>query len=252
MSERLRYEPIEMSVLASDGLVLKGEVRYPDTSPSSGRHPLAVLAHQYPSTRASYAPLIHDLLQRGIATLAFDLRGHGASILGPSGPVVIDTPNDFGENTFAEAFVGSIQRVGFARISDDIIRVTAWGAAQNGIDPGQLLLVGASVGGTGALLAAGSIPALRGVLTFGASGAPAHGDDTDDRIRRTLQAASWPALLTTSHDDPFDGRANIARWADGVSTVQREVVPGALHAMAIYPVARAAALQWLDTAVALT
>ena len=35
----------------------------------SRSYPLAVLAHQYPTTRDSYAPLIADLLAAGVATL---------------------------------------------------------------------------------------------------------------------------------------------------------------------------------------
>jgi len=35
----------------------------------SRSYPLAVLAHQYPTTRDSCAPLIADLLAAGVATL---------------------------------------------------------------------------------------------------------------------------------------------------------------------------------------
>ena len=80
----LMLAPLEMSVPAADGLVLKGTLTYPD-GPARRVFPLAVLAHQYPATRDSFAPLVADLLAAGIATLAFDQRGHGASIAGPSG-----------------------------------------------------------------------------------------------------------------------------------------------------------------------
>ena len=48
---------LQMSVPASDGLILKGALTYPPGA--TGRsYPLAVLAHQYPATYESYAPLM--------------------------------------------------------------------------------------------------------------------------------------------------------------------------------------------------
>ena len=81
--------PLRMSVPASDGLILKGALTYP-TGAMGGSYPLAVLAHQYPATRDSCAPPTADLLAAGVATLAFDARGHGDSIVSPRGPVVVD------------------------------------------------------------------------------------------------------------------------------------------------------------------
>jgi hypothetical protein len=54
--------PLEMSVPAVDGLVLKGALTYPASRYPAGqpgaRFPLAALAHQYPATRDSFAPLV--------------------------------------------------------------------------------------------------------------------------------------------------------------------------------------------------
>src|SRR4051812_25897611 len=165
-----------MSVPAGDGLVLKGTLTYPDEYAGVG-FPLVVLAHQYPATRDSYAPLVADLLDSGIATLAFDQRGHGASIQSSAGSLVIDTPAALTAQAFGAAFVSSVAKVGFARIDNDILRVTGWGGAQNFIDSSRIALVGASIGGSGALLAASRIPELRAVATLGAAGAPAFGPD---------------------------------------------------------------------------
>ena len=226
--------PLEMSVLAADGLVLKGVLEYPDVAAGRPRFPLAVLAHQYPSTSDSYAPLVDDLLEIGIATLAFDLRGHGSSIAGPDGPRVIDTPLGFTIDDFGRAFMSSIARLEFNRIDDDILRVTAWGAAQNYIDAGRILLVGASIGGSGALFAAPRVQGLAGIVTFGAAGAPAWGEDGAARIRRGLEPLTAPCLLASSEADPFDGAVNVRSWSEGLKHVTPKLVPGADHAMAIY------------------
>lgn len=225
--------PLEMSVLTADGLVLKGVLEYPDGG-GRRRFPLAVLAHQYPATSDSYAPLVEDLLDLGVATLAFDLRGHGSSIAGPDGPRVIDTPLGFTLEDFGKAFGSSIAKLEFNRIDDDIVRVAAWGASQNHVDPGRLLLVGASIGGSAALLAAPRVAGLAGLVTFGAAGAPAFGSDGPQRIRGVLEKVPTPALLTSSEADPFEGGGNVRSWSEGLSHVTPRLVPGADHAMAIY------------------
>jgi pimeloyl-ACP methyl ester carboxylesterase len=221
-----------MSVLSADGIVLKGILEYPDVVPGTG-FPLAVLAHQYPATADSFGPLVEDLLDLGLACLAFDQRGHGASIMGPSGPLVIDTPVGFTGEDFGKAFMGSVAKVGFHRIDDDIIRVASWGAAQNFIDPARLVLVGGSVGGSGALLAAPRIRGLQAVITVGAAGAPAFGDEASDRIRRGLPAIG-AALLASSEGDPFAGADNVRTWSQGLAHVTSRLVPGSAHAMGIY------------------
>ncbi|MGQ0766118.1 MAG: alpha/beta hydrolase [Gemmatimonadota bacterium] len=227
--------PLSMTVEAADGLILRGTLRYPSARPPAGGFPLAVLAHQYPATRDSFAPLVADLLELSVASLAFDQRGHGESINSPDGPRVINAPADFEPMAFFNAFVTSITKIGFNRIDDDIVRVTRWGSVQNYIDPGRILLAGASVGGSGVMLAGPRIGApLRGTVTFGAAGAPAWGEDASARIRHIIETVRAPCLLTSSEGDAFDGAANVHNWGHGLSHVQSVIVPGSDHAMAIY------------------
>ncbi|MEO8295799.1 MAG: alpha/beta fold hydrolase [Gemmatimonadota bacterium] len=225
--------PLEMTVRAVDGLVLKGVLEYPEHSTGT-RYPLAVLAHQYPATADSFGPLVEDLLDLGVACLAFDLRGHGASIHGPDGLMVVDTPEGFTSAAFGTAFVSSAGRVGFTRIDNDILRVASWGATQNFIDPARILLVGSSVGGSGVLLAAPLFPGLKGMVTFGAAGVPAFGADAHERIRRNLQSLSVPVLLASSDADPFDAAGNASTWGADLPNVSVCLVPGTDHGMAIY------------------
>lgn len=224
--------PLEMSVRAADGLVLKGTLAYP--ARASGPFPLAVLAHQYPATRDSFAPLVADLHAMGVATLAFDQRGHGASITGPGGLRVITTPVGFDLPAFGTAFMASAGDLEFHRIADDIVRVASWGAVQNFVDSGRLALVGASVGGSGAVLAAPAVPALAALVTLGAAGAPAFGDDGPARCRAVLERIQVPAFLASSEADPFEGGHNVTSWGAGLRHVSTRLVPGAAHAMAIY------------------
>ena len=240
--------PLEMSVPASDGLVLKGTLGYPPGAHGQG-FPLAVLVHQYPSTRDSWSPLVADLLALGVAALAFDQRGHGASIVSPRGPLVVDTPEGVTMEAFGSAFVGSVGKVGFARIDNDILRVVGWGVAQNFIDGSRLLLVGGSVGGSGVLLAAPGIAGVRGVATLGAAGAPAFGPDGPGRIRAAVERLGAPVYLASSKDDPFDGAGNVTAWSQGLNHVRTRIVPGAAHAMAIYFEVREELLEFFRTSL---
>ena len=76
--------PLHPAIPASDGLILRGTLTYPHGQVGT-KYPLAVLAHQYPSTHDSFQPLCADLHALGIATLAFDMRGQGKSIWTTSG-----------------------------------------------------------------------------------------------------------------------------------------------------------------------
>ena len=226
--------PLTMSVPAADGLVLRGHLVYPHGK-TGARYPLAVLAHQYPSARESYAPLLADLHAQGVATLAFDLRGHGDSIWSTRGIRVAQTPAEPTMEAFGEAFMASASAVGFPHIADDIVRVSAWGLTQNFIEASRLLLVGSSVGGTGVLLAAPRLKEnLRGVLTFCAAGAGVHSPDAMQVIRRNCETVRVPMLLTTSERDPFDGASNARTWAQGLGHVTTRIIPGAEHGMAIF------------------
>src|SRR3954452_6491335 len=234
-----------MSVPAGDGLVLKGTLTYPDEYAGVG-FPLAVLAHQYPATRDSYAPLTADLLDSGVATLAFDLRGHGASIISPKGPLVIDTPEGLTLEAFGQAFMSSAGKVGFSRLDNDIFRVVSWGANQNFIDGGRLALVGASIGGSGVLLAGEKIPRLRAIVTVGAAGSPAIGPDAGDRIRANLERTTVPCFLASAREDPFDGGGNVTAWSRGLPHVTPRLIQGSAHAMAIYYDVRDELLRFLS------
>jgi alpha-beta hydrolase superfamily lysophospholipase len=241
--------PLEFTLRAEDGLLLRGELRYPARKPSPS-FPLAVLAHQWPATRASWGPLVEDLHAAGIATLAFDLRGHGDSTAGPRGPMVIAMPRDFTFPGVVEAFTASAGGVGFAHIPDDILLVANWGVLQNFVDGSRVVLLGASVGGSGVLVAAPRVAGLRAVATLGAAGAGALGADGPARVRAGLEAIRVPAYLATSDADVFDGASNARGWSEGLAHVRTRIVGGRAHAMGIYYEVREELVGFLAGAVA--
>jgi dienelactone hydrolase len=240
---------IEMTLQASDGLLLKGALVYPEVEPE-GDFPLAVLAHQYPATADSFAPLVEDLLELGVAVLAFDERGHGASVQGADGlPLVIDSPLGFGIEAFGAAFVSSSAKVGFNRIDDDVFRVASWGVAQNFIDSTHVALIGASVGGTAVTLAAPRIPGLKALVTFGAAGELVWGQNGRTRGRAAMEQTTARTLHASSTADPFGAADNAKAWSDGLKYARARIVPGAAHAMAIYYTVRQEVVALLEDAL---
>ena len=53
-------------------------------APKKGR-PVAILVHGVAAGKSEWQPLVTELSQRGIGSLALDLRGHGESLAGPQG-----------------------------------------------------------------------------------------------------------------------------------------------------------------------
>jgi dienelactone hydrolase len=235
---------LDMTVEAGDGLILKGVLAYPDHPPGKG-YPLAVLAHQYPATSDSYAPFVEDLLDLGIAALAFDQRGHGASTAGRGGRLVIDTPVGFTAEAFGAAFMSSVAKVGFARMDDDAVRVASWGAVQNFVDASRLMLVGASVGGTAVTLAASRVAGLKGLLTFGAAGELVWGADGRALARKSMERITALALHASSEGDAFSAADNVRAWSEGLAHARTRLVPGSAHAMAIYYAVRDEVLEFV-------
>ena len=242
--------PLHPVIPATDGLILRGTLTYPHGQVGT-KYPLAVLAPQYPSTLDSFAPFCADLHALGIATLAFDLRGCGKSIWTASGARVAPSPAEPKMQAFGEAFMGSASSVGFAHIADDIVRMTAWGIYQNFIDYSKVMLVGASVGGTGVLLAAPRLKeSVRAIVTFAAAGAPAHSAEAQEKIRENCKALTVPMLLTSSEKDPFGGADHIKTWGKDLKHVSSKIVSGSDHGMAIYYDVRKEVLAFVKKTVA--
>ena len=81
----LSAQPVarEMSLVTPDGFILKGTLSVPIMA---GPRPVVILAHQFRAYRDGWKVLTADLNARGIATLALDLRGHGAGRTRPFAP----------------------------------------------------------------------------------------------------------------------------------------------------------------------
>jgi uncharacterized protein len=170
----------------ADGVELAGDLR---GSGSTG----VVLAHMFPTDRASWAEFGSLLADRGYRSLAFDFRGYGAS---------------GGEREIPE-------------IWRDVLA-----AAEELRDRGarRIVLVGASMGGTAALIAAARSE-VTGVVTLSAAGT-FMGLTAPPEV---LQAVDEPKLFIAAQGDG-SAAATAQTFYDTASGAKRlEVVTGADH-----------------------
>jgi pimeloyl-ACP methyl ester carboxylesterase len=134
-------QPQLVQVTAADGLTLFGDYYAlpPDAIPPSGA-PAILLMHDAASIRTDWKPLIEALLPAGIQVLSVDVRGHGLSL---------------GKPFDAEVAVG------------DVPLWIEWLKAQPGVQPDQLIMGGAGLGGHLALVGCGNEPAC--IMVFALS-----------------------------------------------------------------------------------
>lgn len=176
----------EMSLTTPDGYTLSGTLTVPE---GKGRHPVVILAHQFQSDRNNWSALTSKLQERGLATLALDLRGHGAST--DQAGVKVAVTGDF---------MPSAHLVGFDQIPSDLALAAAWVRKQKGVDGRHLGLAGSSVGAFASLLAA---PKIRPnvVLALSPAGREAFGDRARDRMVSAATRAHAAVMAFVSMDD---------------------------------------------------
>ena len=97
-----------LTLQSKDGYVLKGWLDLP--TEGKPPYPLALMVHEYGSDHTMWKALAEQMRRRGYATLAVDLRGHGASDK-RHGRKLRVRPGHFSEDG---------RRIGFARIPKDL------------------------------------------------------------------------------------------------------------------------------------
>ncbi|WP_292664384.1 alpha/beta fold hydrolase [Nitratifractor sp.] len=124
-----------LTLHSKDGFVLKGWLDLP----SQGKPPyrLALMAHEYGSDHRMWKELAAQMRRRGYATLAVDLRGHGASDM-RNGKKVRVRPGHFEADA---------KRIGFARIPDDLRAWMDRMEARKDIEIEEPVFFGSSLGG---------------------------------------------------------------------------------------------------------
>ena len=187
----------EHSFRAADGTKLVGH-RFGGAKP--GKRTAVVLAHMSVGDLCQWAPYARSLARQGLFAFPFDFRGHGLS--------------------------GG--RENHARAAADVVAAVR---AVRKLGARKVVVVGASLGGIAALVAAPGIrPSLAGVVSVS-------GPAEIEGQLNALPAAPRirvPTLYLVAQDDqnpPYDFAADAQTLHDATGTAEKrlEVVPGALH-----------------------
>lgn len=186
-----------------DGVSLAGtyvDVRSP--------HGWAVLVHMMPATKESFVPLAAALADAGYASLAIDLRGHGASDGGPEG---------------YETFTDQDHQ----RSALDIDAAAAY-VRTRGADDAHIVLIGASIGANLSLQYLANHPALPAAVLL-SPGLEYRGVSAKEYIVMIQKGRG--IFIVSSQDDGYNAQEAAELWGlipDGVIK-QKEIYARAGH-----------------------
>lgn len=141
-------DPAPVEFAAPDGLMLQGSYWA-----AAGPGPAVLLLHQCNADRDSWAPLARALSAAGVHVLAFDFRGFGGSRS--------ELVGEFAEQS----------KELWPAFPDDVDRAVAFLRGMPDVDPSRLGVMGASCGGSQALLLALRDPGVK-ALGFLSSSLP--------------------------------------------------------------------------------
>ncbi|OGL72970.1 hypothetical protein A3E39_02425 [Candidatus Uhrbacteria bacterium RIFCSPHIGHO2_12_FULL_60_25] len=172
--------PERISYVTDDGVTVVGDwVTAPTTIGA------VILLHMMPVLRQSWASFQRALAQRGLASLAIDLRGHGESVKGPDGK-----PLDFKKFTDGE----------HASTIHDVRGAYAW-LRSRGIDRDRIAVAGASIGANLALQFLSEEPQVPAAVLL-SPGESYHGVETADAADYVLpHQGVW--MAASGGDDAY-------------------------------------------------
>jgi len=191
---------------------------------------VVILAHQFGADRDGWKVLADELNARGIATLALDLRGHGASTAKGGATVTVTAD-----------FMASSAAVGFDRIPGDLLQAAQWVRRQPRIDGRRLGLAGSSLGAYAALAAA---PSIHPVAILALSPAGGWGDQPGPRIARAVEEAKASVFVVAAEGDA-DAMANV-NAIKGRLGVYARIAPGQEHGFAYLPALKDMLAGWFS------
>jgi alpha-beta hydrolase superfamily lysophospholipase len=180
---------------SADGTVIAAQFYEPSNRPAPG----VVLVHMLSRSKADWGDLARQLEAAGMAALAIDLRGHGAS--GGSAATLPD-------------------------LTQDVRAAAQWLSARPSVRPDAIGVAGASLGANLALLAAVDQPLIRVVAAVSPS-LDYRGVRVGPDLMRRIGAK--PVWLAASSEDPFAARTVHELAANGGGQAEQQLSPAAAH-----------------------
>jgi len=208
---------LPMTISAADGTALQARYYAPSARPA----PAALLIHQAGGRQQDWDPLIEPLRVAGYAVLTFDLRGHGSS---------------GGQADWAQ-MPGDVQAA--LRLLSEL----------SGVDPSQIVTIGASVGANLALNACGDLVGCAATVLL-SPGLDYHGLTTAPAIPRL---GNRPLLIVASENDNNNPADSVMLDSLATSSDRQLIVyPAAGHGTQMFaaqPELAARIVEWLVTRV---
>jgi alpha-beta hydrolase superfamily lysophospholipase len=174
--------------------------------------PAAILVPMFGGQRSDFEPLARALAQAGVNALTLDPRGHGASV----------TEEIYGPGSFVEDMPSYIHGAIL-----DVMAARRYLGERSETQGKPLALIGASLGGFVAALAAADEAGVKALVLLSPGPAPPFTEAvTTDRHR--------PTLIVASADDPT-AMAGAEVMIGGLDRARSEVLvfPGAVHGTAL-------------------
>ena len=217
-----------LTLQAKDGFVLKGWLDLP----SQGKAPyrLALMVHEYGSDHRMWKALAAQMRRRGYATLAVDLRGHGASDRRHGKQVRVKPGH----------FLADAKRIGFARIPDDLRAWMDKMEARKDIEIEEPVFFGSSLGG-GAVIPLMLDYEPKAVVTL----SPASPKNFNKKeVMESVEESNSPWLIVSSQRD--FARKSAELYASKAQLPTLIIVPGQGHGSYTLPSAGGYIKAFLD------
>lgn len=199
----------KVTFTTEDGVTIAGDHR-----PGPKDAPAALLLHMMPATKESWDALQIALAGRGFATLAIDLRGHGASVVGAGGVRL-----DYKKFTDAEHQAAMF----------DVDAAVRW-LAEQGVPASRTALVGASIGANLAIVYAAAHPEVPAAVAL-SPGIDYHGVRTEDAAKALPRGQKL--LLAASDDDEY-AFSTIDALAKADANAELQRLSGAGHGTTMF------------------
>lgn len=218
-------EPISLRLNTRDGAVVAATLYPANEAPSCG----VVLVHDKGARAAQWEGFARRLQQSGIASIAFDLRGHGESTA-PEGQ-----PSSFEEFTTHD-WLQTLLDIEAARNA----------LPANGIDPENLALLGAGMGANLATQYAAQDPSIQALVLI------SPGLEYDGvRIREAFEAYTQrPSMLIATKGDTYAAASAQTLKKSASTFCELREYPGGAHGMDVMESlvsARETVVFWLES-----
>lgn len=216
----------ELTITTQDGFKLYGWLEKPQNSIKAV--PLILFVHQFGSEHSSWNDLAKKFNNKGYATLAVDLRGHGKSIYQNDKENKVLSTSKLSE--LKMAVIESDKKVGFAKIPQDLIKWLGLVGEDKSLDMDKLYFFGSSLGG-GALVPLLNDYEAKALVTLSTGAITSLKEDTEI----ALSTSMTKELFIAAKNDPLGAQERSLAYVQRSNLGMAIIVSGEGHGTVLLP-----------------